>query len=297
MPRLSIALILCLTFLNTLLCSPTLVTGEEYLLRYKFEPGQVVRYAVSTYDDYLIQLGTVEEKPYSHQDSVKNYRVISVNDDGSAVLELTNMEWVKIEIEQNGAHADYDSRTDKKPEPLFAPLATMVGQPHLRLTISPTGKVSDLQPLIKKDQNVEELAQQILLELPEEPVKVGGIWTEDDVVPVQIGENSSLKQMVKVQRRYFVQSIEKGIVTISVKTKVLTPLGNPDLELQLIRRQPEGTVQLDLERGLLVNRTLTQDNQVLNFGTGAARMDFKQKHTERLLPVQVAQSGSDAAAQ
>lgn len=266
--------------------------AESFLLRYKFQADQVIRYEVSLHDNYVVKIGELTEEPHSHQDSIKNYRVISVNEDGSAVIELM-MESAKLDLFQNGAKAKFDSQFDKKPQEIFKPIASMIGRPHLKLTISPTGEVSNLQPLLNNKNLPNQLAIDVLVQLPEEPVKVGGIWKEDIAVPLSL-PGSPLKQMVKLQRRYFVRSVENGIATITIKTKVLTPLSDPELEMQLLRRKPEGSMQIDLNRGLLLSRTLTQKNQVVNFGKGATQMDFKQMHTEKLLPARVATGNGGA---
>lgn len=298
MPRLSYALIVVATAILTLFFQQTPLRGDDaetFLLRYKFVKGQVVRYEDSLKDDYVIKAGPITEKQHSYKKSEKNYRVVSVNKDGSAELELT-FEWVAIEILQNGVNAAYDSRLDKKLDPqletFFGPMAEMVGKPRLRLTISSIGKISDLQPLINKQQKPNKLSINVLPELPKEPVKVGGLWTEDIAVPVSFPNNPQLKQMVKVQRRYFVRSLKDGIVDISVKTKVLTPLSDPELQMQLIRRQPQGDFQINLETGLFLSRKLTQENRVLNFAKGPSQMDFTQLHTEKMLPEIVAESRS-----
>ncbi len=295
MSRLSYALIAVATAILTLFFQQTPLRGDDsetFLLRYKFEKDQVVRYKDSLHDDYVITVGQKKEKQHSYKTSVKNYRVVSVNKkDGSAELELT-FEWVDMDISQNGQNALYDSRIDKKLDPrfetFFGPMAEMVGKPRLRLTISPTGKISDLQPLINKQQKPDKLSINVLPELPEEPVKVGGIWKEDISVPVSIAGNPKLKQIIKLQRRYFVQSLKDGVVDISVKTKVLTPLNDPALEMQLIRRKPQGDFQINLETGLFLSRNLTQDNRVINFAKGPSQIDFTQVHTEKMLPVKVA---------
>lgn len=258
----------------------------EHLLRYKFRAGQIIRYSVSLHDDYVVKIGDLTEEPHSYQDSIKHYRVISVNEDGSAVLELM-MEWAQLDLFQNGAKAKFDSRTDQKPEEIFRPIASLIGKPHLRLTISPTGEVSNLEPLLGEKEKPNELALGVLVQLPEEPIKVGGIWKEDLSVPIQMPD-SPLQQVVRLQRRYFLISVKDDIATITIKTNVLTPLNNPELELQLIRRQPEGTMQIDLAQGLLLSRTLTQENEVVNFGKGATQMTFRQKHTEKMLPQEIA---------
>lgn len=280
-----------IALLLAVLAQPVQVQGAEdgeILLRYRFEPEQVIRYQVSLHDDYLINVSGVEERPYSHQDSVKSYRVLKVHEDGSADLEL-QIEWVSIEIEQNDEKYAYDSRKDKSPELVFQGIAALVGKPHLRLTISNVGEVTATRSLNGVELNAQEIAGDVLVKLPEKPVKLGSSWTEDVIVPLALPGGSQLKQQVKLQRRYLVQALTDNQARISVKTRVLTPLDDPDLELQLIRRQPNGTIDLDLQRGLLVKRALEQDNQVVNFGNGASQMQFKQVHTEVLLSTPIAQ--------
>lgn len=296
MSRLSYVLVSATVAIFTLFFQQTPLRGDDaetFLLRYKFEVGQVVRYEDSLKDNYVIKVGQNTEKQHSHQKSEKNYRVISVNEDGSAELELT-FEWVTIDISQNGAKAKFDSRLDKKPEPLFEPMAAMVGKPRLRLTVSSTGKISNVQPLVNKQKKPGKFTFDDLPELPEKPMKVGGIWKEDISVPVSFPGNPKLKQIIKLQRRYFVRSLKDGIVDISVKTKVLTPLNNPEIELQLIRRQPQGDFQINLKTGLFLSRNLTQDNRVLNFAKGPSQMDFTQVHTEKMLSVTIAESTTDS---
>ncbi len=297
MSRLSYVPIAVITAFVTLFIQQTPLKGDDaetFLLRYKFEPGQEIRYEVSLHDDYVIKIGLSTDTPHSYQDSEKSYRVVSVSEDGSAVLEVT-FEWVEIDLFQNGAKAHYDSRIDKSPEAIFQPLADMIGKPRLRLTVSATGKVLDIEQLINQQQKPDKLAEDFLPELPEEPVKVGGIWKEEISVPVSFPNNPKLKQIVKLQRRYFVRSLKDGIADIVVKTKVLTPLNNPELEMQLIRRKPQGDFQINLEKGLFLSQSFSQNNRVLNFSNGPSQMDFKQRHTEKMLPVTVAKSTTNSA--
>ena len=297
MSRLSSIFIAVATVIFTLCLQQRPLRGDDaetFLLRYQFKKGQVVRYEDSLRDDYIIQLGESTEKQYSYQKSEKNYRVISVNKDGSAELELM-FDWVVIDLSQNGVTAHFDSRIDEKPAPLFEPMAAIVGKPRLRITVSPTGDISNVQSLLAKQKAPGKSTFDDFPKLPEKPVKVGGHWKEDVAVPLRFSANSKLKQTVKLQRRYFVRSLKDGIVDISVKTKVLTPVTSPELQLQLIRRQPQGSFQMNLKTGMFLSRTLTQDNRVLNFGNGASQMDFTHLHTEKMLPMVVAELSDDSA--
>jgi len=268
--------------------------GEEpgkTLLRYRFQPGQVVRYDVTLNDDYKIQIGADSDEPYSHQSSIKNYTVKSVNPDGSAVLQLT-IESVDLEIYQNGETFRYDSRADTTPQeqPVFEAMKNLVGKPHLQITMSTRGEVSAFTPMVPGNQvpnNPQQVAFDVLLRLPEEPLAVGESWKEDFEVVLAIPD-SKLTKNARMQREYKLLSLENQLATIDVHTKVLSILDSPDEEMQLLRRKPEGTVVLDLNRGLLIRKTLRQDNQVSGFEMGPSLMSFRQNITEKIRPDSVA---------
>lgn len=262
--------------------------APRYHLRYQFQPGQLVRYQVTMNDDYHLQLGAASDEPYSHQESTKRYLVKSVQPDGSAVLELA-IESVQIEIHQNDETFKFDTREGQESEqPAFLALAGLVGRPHLQLTVSPRGSVSQVKPLVAQDQvsqDPEEAAYDVLLELPEEPLAVGDSWKKDLDTEIQI-PNSQLRRPVKIQRRYTLKGVDAHIATISMRTSVLTVIEDPEEEMQLIRRLPAGDIVLDLNRGLLVSKSFSQDNTVTGFQQGPSAMTFKQLHVEKLAGVE-----------
>jgi hypothetical protein len=295
----SLAMIgICLATTGPALSDEAGEAGQPVSLRYQFREGEVVRYAVSLVDRYSIQIGEAQDSPFSRQDSTKNYRVLSVDEDGFARLELTLLEQVATKISQNGDEMSFDSRkrNDEIPAP-FRPLAMLVGRPYLRLTVSSTGEVSDIEPLIEGAETPDEISQtalDILLRLPEEPVAVGESWKEDYEVPIRLPDNPQLKKYVKMQRRYHLESVEDGRATIEMTTRILTPIDDPDEELQLTRRTAAGTIVLDLERGTLLSRSLSLENQVVGFGGNAASvMKVEHRLTEKQIPTQKA--GNDPA--
>lgn len=291
-----------------ILCTASLHAddAQQVNLRYKFVPGQLVRYDVQLNDDYQIQVGEDKDTPYSHQSSVKNYRVKKVEADGSAILELT-IESVNLEINQNGETFRYDSQRkseegkeseDALNQPVFLAMKALVGKPHLQLRVTPHGEVSAFVPLVKGDQvpdNPSQVAFDVLLRLPESPIAVGGTWKEDFEINLPIPE-SSLRKPVKVQRHYTLKSVEGPLATIELNTKVLTILELPEEQMQLLRRRPSGTIVLDLDRGLLVSKDLKQDNEVSGFSTGPSHIRFQQVISEKLRDADVVSSDSPAAA-
>lgn len=288
------------------LCTASLHANDaqQVDLRYKFVPGQLVRYDVQLNDDYRIQVGEDKDTPYSHQSSVKNYRVKEVEADGSAILELT-IESVNLEIHQNGETFRYNSQQQEKDEegedaalsqPVFLAMKALVGKPHLQLRVTPHGDVSAFVPLVPGDQvpdNPGQVAFDVLLRLPDEPIAVGGTWKEDFEINLPIPE-SSLRKPVKVKRHYTLKSLEGSLATIELNTKVLTILDLPEEQMQLLRRRPSGTIVLDLDRGLLVSKNLKQDNEVSGFNTGPSHIRFQQVLTEKLRDAAVVSGDSSS---
>ena len=262
--------------------------AEPVQLRYRFEPGQVVRYRVAMRDDYSIQVGGDSEQPYTEQNSVKQYRVREVREDGSAVLELM-LESARIEILNNGEKQLFDSSTAETPTS-FLPLRGLLGRPHLQVTASPQGKLSEIASLQQDLKATGELSQSALdafIMFPAEPVAIGTGWKEEFEVPIRVSDK--LSRSVKMLRQFTLTNVEGALATIRFDTRVLTPINDADQQLQLIRRPSNGEIVFDLQRGLLVSKAISLNQSVVNFGGTASLMSLKLKHSETLLDVQLAQ--------
>ncbi len=264
-------------------------------LRYRFEAGQVVRYAVSMRDDYEIQVAEASDTPFTEQSSIKQYRVVSVNPDGSAVLELM-LESVQLTIQSDGKTENFDSTAaSAKAGPAFAPLLDIIGKPHLRVTAAINGQLTNVESLLGNGAQPNEISKSALdafITLPGEPIAVGTTWREDFSVPIQVTDK--LAKSIKMQRRFYLHSVENGRATITFETKILSPINDADDELQLLRRPTKGTIVLDLQRGLLLEKTVTLDNTVSGFGGVASAMKLTQRHSEKILEPQTAAASTSS---
>lgn len=274
-----------LAVLIVMACLSASVAAEPVLLRYRFREGDIVRYAVQLRTDYTLQLGEKKEAPYTAQSSIKNYRVVSVGEDGSAQLELMLLEKVRAEKSENGQVDTYDSTQPDGPvPPFFNDMKAMVGRPHLKLTASPTGGVSDLEPLLGQPvAQMNEAAMDVLVRLPEEAVEIGGTWNDEFNVPITVAGQDALKKNIRLQRQYTLKSVDKAIATIEITNKILTPVTAPEEELQLIMRGSTQVIELDLERGLLLSQVTTHDKTVAGIQMGQGVISVKQMRVERLV--------------
>ncbi|MEZ5941078.1 MAG: DUF6263 family protein [Planctomycetaceae bacterium] len=262
---------------------------DKVLLQYKFQEGQVVRYSVSDRDDYSILVAQDQDNPFTAQKSVKQYRVTKVNADGSAVLEVM-FESVKLTMRSGGKTQEFDTEAaGNANDPVFATLQAIVGKPHVQVTAATNGQLSDVKPLVEGAGQPDEISKNALdafITLPGEPIAVGTAWREDFNVPVKVNER--LSKSVKLQRRFYFQSLEDGKATITFETKILSPITDPDEEIQLIQRPTRGRIVLDMNRGIVVEKTVSLDNAVTGFGGIASSMTLKKLHQEVLLDARVA---------
>jgi hypothetical protein len=201
-------------------------------------------------------------------------------------------DWILATISQNGQTFTYDSRQkeDVNLQPVFLAMGNLVRKPHLQVTMSPRGEVSSITPLIEIKQmpsDPKQVASDVLLKLPEEPLAIGGSWKEDAVIQIPLQGSDRLTKAVKVQRRYTLKGVQNQLATIDMQSKVLTVLEDPEEQMQILRRTPQGSLLIDLRRGLLVSKEFTQDNEVTGFQTPMS-ITFKQRHTETLCPDQTA---------
>ncbi|MCA8994515.1 MAG: hypothetical protein KDA88_21230 [Planctomycetaceae bacterium] len=271
------------------LCVASAHSEDPVLLQYKFQEGQVVRYSVSDRDDYDIQVAQQKDAPFTDQKSVKQYRVVKVNDDGSAVLEVM-FESVKLTIRSAGETKTLDTQAAANgDDPVFSTLQEIVGKPHVQVTAAPNGQLSEVKPLVERAGQPDEISKNALdafITLPSQPIAVGTAWREDFNVPIRV--NPKLSKAIKLQRRFYFQSLEDGKATITFETKILSPVNDPDDEIQLIQRPTRGRIVLDMNRGIVVEKTVSLDNTVTGFGGIASSMTLKKLHQEVLLNTQVA---------
>ena len=114
---------------------------ETVTLRYRFEPGQSVYYRVDNESQFQEQFGTADETVKHSSQSLKHYTVISVEQDGSAVIELA-IDRAQMQAVQNGGKATYDSASNQEPPEAFKGIQETIGRPWVRLHVTATGRVT-----------------------------------------------------------------------------------------------------------------------------------------------------------
>ena len=256
--------------------------SERVLLRYKFQPGETIRWEVTHRARVRTSVSGTTQTVETVTASTKAWRVLEVQPDGTATF-LHIVENVDMRHQISGCQeVRYNSRTDKQAPLGFEDVAKAVGVPLSRVTLDCRGKVitRDRKPLKALAQNEGD----ITIPMPEEPIAVGHTWSFPHEVEV-VGNNGVISR-IKTLQRFKLLSVQTGVATIGVSTQVLTPVSDPALESQLMQLATSGTVRFDVDAGRILSQQMELDKQVVGFRGPTSSVHYVTRFTEQLLPSQ-----------
>jgi hypothetical protein len=281
--------------------------AEKYTLRYKFHPGEVLRWQVEHQSKVRATISKDTQSTDTSSVSVKAWRVTDVRPDGTATFEH-RVEWVDMRQTLTGRkEVRYDSRTGAKPPAGFEDAARSVGVPLSIVKIDAQGKVLKRQEMKEKkpragaapaksasDKSSPPPDGWITIPLPGEPVAVGHTWslTQNIDIPLPAG---GVKKIKAVQQ-FTLEDVKTGVATIGVSTLVLTPISDPAIESQLVQREAEGKVRFDIDAGRIIGQQMDVDKHVVGFRGEASSIHYVNRFSERLLPDGAATAGRTASA-
>jgi hypothetical protein len=266
--------------------------SEKYTLRYKFHPGEVLRWQVEHQSKVRATVSGTTQTTETLSDSVKAWRVADVLPDGTATFEH-RVEWVDMrQILTGRKEVRYDSRTDTKPPAGFEDAARSVGVPLSVVKIDAKGRVlhrQDTKPrpagAPAKSAPANATPQNegwLTIPLPEEPVTVGHTWSLPQDIDVPLPDGTVKK--VKAVQQFVLESVQTGVATIRVSTQILTPITDPGVESQLVQRESAGTVRFDIDDGRILGQQIDIDKRVVGFRGEASSIHYVNRFSERLLP-------------
>ncbi len=257
--------------------------GGAVTLRYKFAVNQQTYYSVNHVMKITTQKDQTSETAQNESDTVRHFRVVSVEADGSAILELM-IDRVKmsarfgendpITYDSAGKPAAkppakpdeedsiaFDSTSPAPPPPLFKNIVETIGKPTARIKVSPTGEMLDVVRMNAPAPNpaAPEVADNdpsnnFLVILPAKAVKPGDTWS--DKIDVRVALSKALTQNITILRKYELVSVKDSVATIATDSTVITPIRDPQINGQLIQRTPEGTVRFDIAQGQILSREM-----------------------------------------
>ena len=263
--------------------------GQKYTLRYKFHPGETIRWEVEHRSMVRATVSRETQTTETLSSSVSVWRVGKVQPDGAATFEH-RVEWVDMRQKLTGrGEMHFDSRIDKKPPPGFEDAAKSVGIPLSVVKMDVRGKVlkrkdrkKNSQAAAASPESVAANQNWITIPLPDEPVTVGHVWSlpQDIEVPLPSG---AVKKIKAVQQ-FVLEDVKTGVATIRVSTDILTPITDPAVESQLVEREAAGRVRFDIDAGRILGEQMDIDKHVVGFRGDASSIHYINRFSQRLLP-------------
>ncbi len=258
-----------------------------FRLEYKLKRGQILTYDVEQQASITTQKDAFAESTHNKSTTRMHFRVLSVSDAGIAELE-SYIDRVRMSYHfGKDDPIEFDSDMKGPPPRGFSQIKAAIGSPLARLKVDKWGSLVSIISFrgdTKGDEQdvSDDPARNFLVKLPTEPVSIGAHWTEQ--IPVKVLITKNLSNTVKLLRKYELLSVENGLATISVKAEILTPVNDPQLLGQLIQRTPQGTIQMDLDQGVIVARTMKTDKTEIGIIGPKSSMRAVSELRETLVP-------------
>lgn len=265
---------------------PAETTGPV-LLRYKYDVNQVTYYDVLHTMRITTQKNQSSETAQNESHAVKHYRVVAVEPDGSALLELV-IDRVRMSA-QFGENdpVTFDSEKSEVCPPQFEKVRESVGKPLARVKVTPTGElVNVVRTAVPNAPAAGETpdndpSNNFLVPLPKNPLKVGESWS--DQIEVKVTVAKGLTRNVAILRRYDLKSVSGNVATIDTVSTVVTPVKDPAINGQLIQRTPSGTIVFDMEAGRIVSYELKTDKTEVGVFEENSSMRAVSSRVEKLV--------------
>jgi len=252
---------------------------RPYLLRYRFQPGEEVRWEILQQARVKTTVGGTTQVAESVTQSVKLWRVRECTPEGTVTFEhlVESVEmWQRLTGREE---VRYSSRSPGDPPRGFEAIAASLNVPLATVTMDARGRIlKRVRHPVKTLVDTEPL---MTILLPEEPVSPGASWSFPYELEIPL-ENGMMK-VVKAAEIYKLREVRSGVAIIEITTKVLTPINDPRLEAKLVQREREGVAHFDIEAGRLIRQEHELDRRVTGFSGQASLLQYSSRLTESFL--------------
>jgi hypothetical protein len=261
-----------------------------YLLRYKFQAGEAVRWHVEHRSHIRTTISGTTDSAESVSISVKAWKVSGVDEKGNVTFEHS-VESVKMRQKRSGRQEEtYDSLVDKTPPAIYEEAAKSVGVPLTVVKMDALGKIVRRDDKRPRPGASDEA--QLTISLPQKRVSVGEKWTFPTQITLPLKEGGVKR--IDLRQQYALLDVKNGIAVIRMETQVLTPIHDPDIEAQLMQRETTGEVRFDIEAGRVVAQQIDLEKSVVGIANGQGSIQCRTRFEERLLTEAPATANAEA---
>jgi hypothetical protein len=252
--------------------------GETYLLRYKMQDGEKLRYEVTHVAKTKTRIRGAEEVSQVQTTSQRHWNVISVTDAEFTFQHVLDA----VEMTQQQGEAEevrWNSGEETEAPAIFARVAEQIGRPLSTITATPRG-----QELKREDDEGTKTSLgmgSLILAFPEEPMAVGGSWSIPREVRART-EDGEVKP-IKIRELFTLEKVETGVATLSMRSETLTPITEESVRAQVVQQLSNGTIRFDIDNGRMLSKQLDWDETVVGFQGANSLMEYRARFTEKLI--------------
>lgn len=257
----------------------TSANKTSQILRYKFSTGETISADVSHRAITETTINGTTQHVETATDSIKSWKIIDVDQDGSATLEHL-VDHVKMMTRTSGKETvRWDSDSPETPPEGYGGVQVGLGKPLSELTIDSCGRIIKRKNFFPSPpSNTGDL---MVVPLPDSPVTVGTTWTVPDTVVVELPGGN--RKSVRTRLRYQISKLDDDFAIIKVDTTVLTPIHDSQTESRLLERIWSGQITFDIVRGCVLERSVSVDRRVVGFHGPASSIRYKASRKEQLV--------------
>ncbi|MEQ8849796.1 hypothetical protein [Botrimarina sp.] len=250
--------------------------APKHTLRYKFKPGEVLRWEVDQRSSVRNTMEGASEEAQTKTVSLKAWKVVDVMPDGEIEF-ITLVERVRMQNKlPDRAEMVFDSTDTGEAPPGFEDAARAIGVPLSSVRMTPWGEIVSRD--VKHHQPAADPHEQIVVALPEGPVAVGDSWNQP--VEIQVNAGDGVKK-IAARRKHTLEKVSAGVATIATEFQVLSPT-TPEIDGQLAHRLVRGEIRFDVDNGRVLSQRLDVDRRVLGFAGPASSMHLVTRLEEQL---------------
>ena len=261
--------------------------GQKYLLRYRFEPGQKLRYLT-------VQTATMdaarEDNKKSDRSEVEQRRLFTVEkiDDAGVAHIAMQFEFVRMQLQANGGEPVV-FRSDMKPDEIpkmFQMTADRLRGSAARYQVLATGESNPaIEKVVKTSANTDSgqksEAGTFLMPMASDLIAVGDSWK--DVQSVSVRVTDKINRKIEILRSFRLESVDGDLAKIKFTSSIISPIHSPSIRAQLIQSTPRGTLTFDIAQGAMVRKDLRFDQTVINGAGENTVVSSYGTYTEELL--------------
>ena len=259
----------------------------SWMLRYQFRENDLVYFRRRSRSTMRVSARDVTQLLRESRETYKHYRVVTVDNAGSAVLEPVIDRTIMHARSDEDEPIVWDSRSKQAVPRRFQVVAEKIGRPVVRVRYRSNGKVEEALPVDGAEQklNPDLASYGFLVRLPDRPVSVGDSWNDDFHVQVSAEPELSrkLQKEIPIRRIYTLKKVQGSIAEIVFRTFVQKPVRDPIIKAQLVSRSLTGTVRFDTSRGLILEWTSVGAGQVFNPYGSSSSLESSFSSVERYL--------------